>query len=288
MFSEQFPLVDRKISDLNRCSGACLSTRVRRGEARPERLTRSPGGTLQRGTSWELRASAQVKPSDSLVRSFTLVSLMKPTNSAIYTLFNPSHLDRGYVANTTAAASFAVAVVVFATSLLSLLFTAVTAVAGLHCRRCSSPLLLSSLAAIAVAAALALGQISSSPRFYCSPLPTFVLAKSKDMDIHEHYIEHPVYSFVCDAPLVGTLDQRVHCVFLCLIPVDNMVSKPVHPVASFGTGPMVVVLGIVRVKEFFSVPRHPTVRLDQISDGRFHDDGPRVCLPWPAYVVAEL
>ncbi|RZR78483.1 hypothetical protein BHM03_00003852 [Ensete ventricosum] len=158
MFSEQFPLVDRKISDLNRCSGARLSTRVRRGEARPERLARSPGGTLQRGTSWELRASAQVKPSDSLVRSFTLVSLMKPTNSAIYTLFNPSHLDRDYVANTTVAASFAVAVVVFATSLLSLLFTAVTAVAGLHCRRCSSPSSLPPLVAIAVAAApLALG-----------------------------------------------------------------------------------------------------------------------------------
>lgn len=87
----------------------------------------------------------------------------------------------------------------------------------------------------------------------------------------------------------GTLDQGVHRVLLCLGPADNMVSRPVHPAAGSGTGPTVVVLGVVqRVKEIFSVPRHPTLRLDQVSDGRFHDDGPRVCLPWPAKVVAEL
>ncbi|RWW76047.1 hypothetical protein BHE74_00015889, partial [Ensete ventricosum] len=50
------------------------------------------------------------------------------------------------------------------------------AVAGLHCRRCSSPPLLLPLATVVVAVApLALGQVSSSPRFYYSPLSAFAL-----------------------------------------------------------------------------------------------------------------
>ncbi|RWW56256.1 hypothetical protein BHE74_00037044 [Ensete ventricosum] len=67
-----------------------------------------------------------------------------------------------------------------------LVFTIVTTVAAFRRRRCyrSSPSL---LPLVAVAAApLALGQVSSSPRFYCSPMPLPLLlgaALSKQLSL---------------------------------------------------------------------------------------------------------
>ncbi|RWW46021.1 hypothetical protein BHE74_00048079, partial [Ensete ventricosum] len=99
----------------------------------------------------------------SLVRSFTLVGPVEPTNAVIYTASTLILLisNRDYAAISLLPLPHSLLLplcspplLLFATSLLSLLFAAGTAVAGLHrrrCSRCSSLLLLPPLVVVATA-----------------------------------------------------------------------------------------------------------------------------------------